>query len=295
MTRFNNGFLLINKPLNWTSNDVVQKIKSLDKSLKIGHGGTLDPLATGILPILFNSATKYFEYFLNLNKIYDAEITFGISTDTYDLEGLTLEKNNDLNMDFSVVKDHLIKFIGNIEQYPPIYSAVKIRGEKLYNYARRKENIILKPRKVLVENIEILSWNNPKIKLRIKCGSGFYVRSFANDLGRSLKVPSVLSSLERVQYGPFKIINSLDINELSDDFIDELIPINKILNHLPKFIMNKKLEKEFYQGITFDSKRLELDLLKGYEFKIYNEESEFIGILTYDSKRKFWKPKNLIK
>ena len=295
MTRFNNGFLLINKPLNWTSNDVVQKIKSLDKSLKIGHGGTLDPLATGILPILFNSATKYFEYFLNLNKIYDAEITFGISTDTYDLEGLTVEKSNDLNMDFSLVKEHLIKFIGHIDQYPPIYSAVKIRGEKLYNYARRKENIILKPRKVLVENIEILSWNNPKIKLRIKCGSGFYVRSFANDLGLSLKVPSVLSSLERVQYGQFKIINSMNINEFSNDFIDELIPINKILNHLPKFIMNKKLEKEFYQGITFDSKRLELDLLKGYEFKIYNEESEFIGILTYDSKRKFWKPKNLIR
>ena len=295
MTRFNNGFLLINKPLNWTSNDVVQKIKSLDRSLKIGHGGTLDPLATGILPILFNSATKYFEYFLHLNKIYEAEITFGISTDTYDLEGLILEKNNDINIDFNLIKEHLKKFIGNIDQYPPIYSAVKIRGEKLYNYARRKENIILKSRKVLVENIEILSWNNPKIKVRIKCGSGFYVRSFANDLGLSLKVPSVLSSLERVQYGQFKIINSMNINEFSNDFIDALIPINKILNHLPKFIMNKKLEKEFYQGITFDSKRLELDLLKGYEFKIYNEESEFIGILTYDSKRKFWKPKNLIR
>ncbi len=127
MTKFNNGFLLINKPLNWTSNDVVKKIKSLDKSFKIGHGGTLDPLATGILPILFNSATKYFEYFLNLHKIYDAEITFGISTDTYDLEGLTLEKNTDLNMDFNLIKEHLIKFIGNIDQYPPIYSAVKIR------------------------------------------------------------------------------------------------------------------------------------------------------------------------
>ena len=295
MTRFNNGFLIINKPLNWTSNDVVKKIKSLDKSLKIGHGGTLDPLATGILPILFNSATKYFEYFLHLNKIYEADITFGISTDTYDLEGLILEKNNDINIDFNLIKEHLKKFIGNIDQYPPIYSAVKIRGEKLYNYARRKENIILKPRKVLVENIEILSWNNPKIKLRIKCGSGFYVRSFANDLGRSLKVPSVLSSLERVQYGQFKIINSMNINEFSNDFTDELIPINKILNHLPKFIMNKKFETEFYEGITFDPKRLELDLLKGYEFKIYNEESEFIGILTYDSKRKFWKPKNLIR
>lgn len=175
MTRFNNGFLLINKPLNWTSNDVVQKIKSLDRSLKIGHGGTLDPLATGILPILFNSATKYFEYFLHLNKIYEAEITFGISTDTYDLEGLILEKNNDINIDFNLIKEHLKKFIGNIDQYPPIYSAVKIRGEKLYNYARRKENIILKSRKVLVENIEILSWNNPKIKLRIKCGSGLVI------------------------------------------------------------------------------------------------------------------------
>ena len=295
MTRFNNGFLLINKPLNWTSNDVVQKIKSLDKSLKIGHGGTLDPLATGILPILFNSATKYFEYFLHLNKIYEAEITFGISTDTYDLEGLILEKNNDINIDFNLIKEHLKKFIGNIDQYPPIYSAVKIRGEKLYNYARRKENIILKSRKVLVENIEILSWNNPKIKLRIKCGSGFYVRSFANDLGLSLKVPSVLSSLERVQYGQFKIINSLNINEFSNDFIDELIPINKILNHLPKFIMNKKLENEFYQGKVFSSENLSLNLLNNEDIKIYNLNHKFIGLLTFDDSKNFWKPKNIIR
>jgi len=295
MTRFNNGFLLINKPLNWTSNDVVQKIKSLDKSLKIGHGGTLDPLATGILPILFNSATKYFEYFLHLNKIYEAEITFGISTDTYDLEGLILEKNNDINIDFNLIKEHLKKFIGNIDQYPPIYSAVKIRGEKLYNYARRKENIILKSRKVLVENIEILSWNNPKIKVRIKCGSGFYVRSFANDLGLSLKVPSVLSSLERVQYGQFKIINSLNINEFSNDFIDALIPINKILNHLPKFIMNKKLENEFYQGKVFSSENLSLNLLNNEDIKIYNLNHEFIGLLTFDDSKNFWKPKNIIR
>lgn len=295
MTRFNNGFLLINKPLNWTSNDVVQKIKSLDKSLKIGHGGTLDPLATGILPILFNSATKYFEYFLHLNKIYEAEITFGISTDTYDLEGLILEKNNDINIDFNLIKEHLKKFIGNIDQYPPIYSAVKIRGEKLYNYARRKENIILKSRKVLVENIEILSWNNPKIKLRIKCGSGFYVRSFANDLGLSLKVPSVLSSLERVQYGQFKIINSMNINEFSNDFTDELIPINKILNHLPKFIMNKKLENEFYQGKVFSSENLSLNLLNNEDIKIYNLNHKFIGLLTFDDSKNFWKPKNIIR
>ena len=287
MTRFNNGFLLINKPLNWTSNDVVQKIKSLDKSLKIGHGGTLDHLATGILPILFNSATKYFEYFLHLNKIYEAEITFGISTDTYDLEGLILEKNNDINIDFNLIKEHLKKFIGNIDQYPPIYSAVKIRGEKLYNYARRKENIILKSRKVLVENIEILSWNNPKIKVRIKCGSGFYVRSFANDLGLSLKVPSVLSSLERVQYGQFKIINSMNINEFSNDFTDELIPINKILNHLPKFIMNKKLENEFYQGKVFSSENLSLNLLNNEDIKIYNLNHKFIGLLTFDDSKNF--------
>ena len=295
MTRFNNGFLLINKPLNWTSNDVVQKIKSLGKSLKIGHGGTLDPLATGILPILFNSATKYFEYFLHLNKIYEAEITFGISTDTYDLEGLILEKNNDINIDFNLIKEHLKKFIGNIDQYPPIYSAVKIRGEKLYNYARRKENIILKSRKVLVENIEILSWNNPKIKVRIKCGSGFYVRSFANDLGLSLKVPSVLSSLERVQYGQFKIINSKNINEFSNDFTDELIPINKILNHLPKFIMNKKLENEFYQGKVFSSENLSLNLLNNEDIKIYNLNHKFIGLLTFDDSKNFWKPKNIIR
>ena len=154
---------------------------------------------------------------------------------------------------------------------------------------------ILKSRKVLVENIEILSWNNPKIKVRIKCGSGFYVRSFANDLGLSLKVPSVLSSLERVQYGQFKIINSMNINEFSNDFIDELIPINKILNHLPKFIMNKKLENEFYQGKVFSSENLSLNLLNNEDIKIYNLNHKFIGLLTFDDSKNFWKPKNIIR
>jgi tRNA pseudouridine55 synthase len=294
MTFLKNGLLIVNKPINWTSNDVLRKLKSLDKFKRIGHGGTLDPLATGILPILINKATKYFDYFLKLNKTYLAEITFGYSTNTYDLEGDIVEETKLLPENLEEIRKKTNLFKGLIEQQPPIYSALKKNGKKLYEYARNNETVEIESREVFVENIQIIKWENPKLVVEINCSSGFYVRSFANDLAKSLNSLGVLSKLSRIKYGPFKIEDfDFDINEV-EKFDNFLIPIDSILKNNQSCYFDKDLELKFYEGQVFTDKNISSDILKDSELKIYNSKREFIGLLIYDSKKKFWKPKNIL-
>jgi len=294
MTFLKNGLLIVNKPINWTSNDVLRKLKSIDKFKRIGHGGTLDPLATGILPILINKATKYFDYFLKLNKTYLAEITFGYSTNTYDLEGDIVEETKFLPENLEEIRKKTNLFKGLIEQQPPIYSALKKNGKKLYEYARNNETVEIESREVFVENIQIIKWENPKLVVEINCSSGFYVRSFANDLAKSLNSLGVLSKLSRIKYGPFKIEDfDFDINEV-EKFDNFLIPIDSILKNNQSCYFDQDFELKFYEGQVFTDKNISSDILKDSELKIYNSKREFIGLLIYDSKKKFWKPKNIL-
>lgn len=290
-----NGLFIVNKPINWTSNDVIRKLKSLHKFNKIGHAGTLDPLATGILPILINKATKYFDYFLKLNKTYLAEITFGYSTNTFDLEGDIIEKTDVLPKNLLDIQKKTNLFEGLIEQKPPIYSALKKNGKKLYEYARNNEKVIIDSRKVFVENIEIIKWENYKLLVKIDCSSGFYVRSFANDLAKSLNSLGVLSKLSRIKYGPYNLEDSnFDINEI-ENLENFLLPIDSILKNNKSYIFDRDLEERFFNGEVFSDKNISVDILKNTELKIYNIKEEFIGLLIYDPIKSFWKPKNIIK
>tara|TARA_B110000263_G_scaffold232024_1_gene227762 strand:+ start:12597 stop:13484 length:888 start_codon:yes stop_codon:yes gene_type:complete len=289
-----NGLFIVNKPINWTSNDVIRKIKSLYKFNKIGHAGTLDPLATGILPILINKATKYFDHFLKLDKTYLAEITFGYSTNTFDLEGDIIEKTDTLPQSIIEIQKKTVFFKGLIEQKPPIYSALKKNGKKLYEYARNNEEVIIDSRKVFVKNIEIIKWENYKLLVKIDCSSGFYVRSFANDFARSLNSLGVLSKLSRIKYGPYNLEDSnFDIEKIEtlEEFI---LPIDSILKKYKSYVLSKDLEERYFQGHVFYDKDISPDILKESELKIYNTKREFIGLLIYDSNKNFWKPKNII-
>tara|TARA_B110000196_G_scaffold4109_1_gene3614 strand:+ start:1740 stop:2627 length:888 start_codon:yes stop_codon:yes gene_type:complete len=295
MTFSKNGLLIVNKPINWTSNDVLRKLKSLEKFHRIGHAGTLDPLATGILPILINKATKYFDYFLKLNKTYLAEITFGYSTDTFDLEGDIVEETKLLPENIEEIRKKAKLFEGLIEQQPPIYSALKKNGKKLYEYARNNETVKIDARQVFVENIEIIKWKNYKLEVKINCSSGFYVRSFANDFAKSLNSLGVLSKLSRIKYGPYNLEDSnFDINEIENlEFF--LLPIDSILKNNKSYIFDKDLEERFFNGEVFSDKIISSNILKNTELKIYNIKEEFIGLLIYDPIKSFWKPKNIIK
>ena len=290
----NSGIFIINKPYQWTSNDVIRKIKSNNKFKKIGHAGTLDPLATGILPILVNDSTKYFDYFQTFKKSYLAEIKFGFSTSSYDLEGDIDGKTDYLPQNIDLIKKNISYFIGSIKQVPPKYSAIKKNGKRLYDYARNDEDIEIESREVEVSEIKIIDWKTPILRVIINCSSGFYVRSFANDLGKKLGSLAVLTSLSRINYGPFEIKDSINIENINP-IEKKLISIDSIFLNNKKIVFDDDMEKSYYNGKVFTSENLKLSLLKEQDIKIYNSNDEFIGLLTYDSRKKFWKPKNIIR
>ena len=290
----NSGIFIINKPYQWTSNDVIRKIKSNNKFKKIGHAGTLDPLATGILPILVNDSTKYFDYFQTFKKSYLAEIKFGFSTSSYDLEGEIDGKTDYLPQNIDLIKKNISYFIGSIKQVPPKYSAIKKNGKRLYDYARNDEDIEIESREVEVSEIKIIDWKTPILKVIINCSSGFYVRSFANDLGKKLGSLAVLTSLSRINYGPFEIKDSINIENINP-IEKKLISIDSIFLNNKKIVFDDDMEKSYYNGKVFTSENLKLSLLKEQDIKIYNSNDEFIGLLTYDTRKKFWKPKNIIR
>ena len=290
----NSGIFIINKPYQWTSNDVIRKIKSNNKFKKIGHAGTLDPLATGILPILVNDSTKYFDYFQTFKKSYLAEIKFGFSTSSYDLEGEIDGKTDYLPQNIELIKKNISYFIGSIKQVPPKYSAIKKNGKRLYDYARNDEDIEIESREVEVSEIKIIDWKTPILKVIINCSSGFYVRSFANDLGKKLGSLAVLTSLSRINYGPFEIKDSINIENINP-IEKKLISIDSIFLNNKKIVFDDDMEKSYYNGKVFTSENLKLSLLKEQDIKIYNSNDEFIGLLTYDTRKKFWKPKNIIR
>lgn len=205
--------LLINKPLHWTSFDVVRKLRSLIQIKKIGHAGTLDPLATGLLIICTGKFTKKINEYMAQEKEYTGTITLGAVTPTYDLESLPEQQK-----DFSFVTDEMLhttteQFTGDIQQLPPIFSAIKKDGVALYELARRGEDVELKPRNIYIKSFEIVSIELPVIHFKVVCGTGTYIRSLANDYGAVLGCGAYLSSLCRKRIGDFKINDAMEMEE----------------------------------------------------------------------------------
>ncbi|TDI94367.1 MAG: tRNA pseudouridine(55) synthase TruB [Caldithrix sp.] len=206
--------LNINKPVGWTSFDVVKKIRGQLKIKKVGHAGTLDPFATGVLLVCTGRATKKVEELMNLKKEYIARIEFGKNTDSYDLTGTVLSEKDASNVTLDRICQHIEKFKGDVEQIPPMYSAVKVNGERLYKVARRGEVVERKPRKVTIYQMDILDFNNPFLELRIVCSRGTYIRTIANDLGEMLGCGAYLTALTRAGIGDFKLDDSFEVTDL---------------------------------------------------------------------------------
>ena len=219
--------ILINKEKNWTSFDVVKKIKNLIrekfdlKKIKVGHAGTLDPLATGLLIICTGKYTKKISEIQNLKKTYSGEITLGAKTPSFDLETEIDEKFDLLNITHEKIHDVSKTFLGETFQKPPLFSAIKVKGERLYKKARRGEKVNIKKRKVAVDNFEINKINLPKFEFIIKCSKGTYIRSIANDFGLKLKNGGYLSQLNREKIGEYSLKDSLTINQFEKNLIQD--------------------------------------------------------------------------
>lgn len=279
------GIILINKEKGCTSHDVVNKVKHIFNE-KVGHTGTLDPNATGLLPILVGKGTKLSAYLINHDKEYEVTLKLGIKTDTADSEGKVIDEQNVDNsmMQSEKIVKVLDSFIGKQMQTPPIYSAIKINGKKLYEYARKNIEVEIEPRQIEIFSIQLDEINEDEkiICFTVKCSKGTYIRSLCEDIAERLGTIGYMKELNRVKVGIFDIKNSIKIEELennkdNEDFLKRnLISIEELFIKLygennTIFLSDGKLNL-FLNGV-----KLKYSLKNG-DYRIYNEKNEFIGI-----------------
>ena len=241
------GVLNVYKPVGMTSHDVVSYVRKLTNIRQVGHSGTLDPFAEGVLPICIGKATRLIEYFTD-DKEYIATLQFGAETSTYDIEGEKIFVS-DKKVTKSEVVNALKSFEGDIEQIPPIYSAIKVNGKKLYDYARKGESVEIKPRHIFIERIELKSFNKEiqQAEILIKCSKGTYIRSIAHDLGKILNCGAYLVKLIRTQAGNLRIENSTKLDDLVIE--ENIINPVKMIN-LPKIEVNLDDIKKIKNGVS---------------------------------------------
>jgi len=285
-----NGFLLIDKPKGVTSANCVYKLRKFLGIKKIGHCGTLDPLATGLLPICIGEATKFSSFMSDLDKTYEVEISFGIETDTGDIDGeiISKSKNNFNQIDFIKV---LQKFQGPQTQTPPMYSALKSEGKPLYWWARKGVFLYRKERNITIHKIEILDFRNNLAKLKVSCTKGTYIRSFAESIGRALLTKATVISLRRLSIGETKSEDMVLMpKEESKDISSSILPSDSFLKHLSKTVLNEEDVKKVRNGQSID---YNAQLEKKGLVRIYTNKSLFMGIGELHSSNKL-SPRRLI-
>ena len=275
------GIIIINKPIGCTSHDIVYKVKKMFNE-KVGHTGTLDPMAEGVLPILVGKGTLLSKYLIDHNKKYIVELQLGIKTDTADSEGKIVEQKtvNEEKISKENIEKVFQSFIGKQEQMPPMYSAIKVNGKKLYEYARKGQDVEIKPRQIEIYNINLIQYSIEKkqIKFEVFCGKGTYIRSLCEDIAQRFETVGYMKSLKRIQVGDFKIEDSITISQLEENvqdnnFIkDKIISIEKLFNEKIGIKLDNKKLKLFLNGV-----RITQTLNDGI-YKIYTENKIFVGI-----------------
>ena len=273
-----NGILNVFKPTGMTSFDVVRIIRKISNVKKVGHAGTLDPEASGVLPVCIGKATKAIDYIMGDFKIYEAELKLGVTTDTYDREGKIL-KESEVNSSDEEITRVINSFVGEINQIPPMYSALKVNGKKLYELARAGIEIERKPRPIVIYSIDIIDLKLPYIRFRVKCSKGTYIRSLCYDIGEILKCGGMMWNLQRIATGQFHIADSININELNVENLEKrIIPIEKIFQDNTKIVIEDRFVKFLLNGVVVKDKALTCKFEVNNMYSIYNNENDFIGI-----------------
>ncbi len=265
------GIIIVNKEKGYTSNDVVQIVKKIYKE-KVGHTGTLDPMATGVLPLLIGKGTRCSKYFINHDKIYTAVLKLGMKTDTGDITGNIVETKIVENklLDKERICDVLKKFIGEQEQIPPMYSAIKVNGKKLYEYAREGKKIELEPRKIKIYNIDLIDIIENELILNISCSKGTYIRTLCENIAEKLGTIGTMKELNREKVGDFSIKDAVKIEDIKNGK-GHVIGIEEIFENKGKIILTPRSFMCFINGV-----KLYTDEINGI-YRIYNENDVFIG------------------
>lgn len=278
-----NGILNIDKPQCITSHDVVDAIRKIFPNQKVGHTGTLDPLATGVLPICIGEATKLSEKLLSETKKYSVKMLLGVETDTYDITGRIIFASV-VNKDEIYIKERIKRFVGKQQQIPPKYSAIKVEGKRLYQYAREDKDVEIKPR-----DIEIFSIDNIKIDLEskevafdVECSKGTYIRSLVNDIGKKIGCGATMTELRRTQTGNFKIEDSIPLYDFLKldylDMLDKIITIEEYYEENKKITLSDEELNRFLNGVLIDVQS------SNQIVRVYNK-GKYIGLGTVEDKK----------
>ena len=286
------GVLVVDKPIGLTSHDVVQIVRKGTNIRRAGHTGTLDPRASGVLVILIGPAVRLSEYVSASDKRYQAVVRLGVSTDTYDADG-RIESTSPVNVTEGQFEDALKNFVGEIEQVPPPYSAVKIKGRKAYEMAREGEEVDLTPRKIQVYNLELLEWAMPEAVIDVYCSSGTYVRSLANDLGEKLGCGAHLVGLRRTKSGRFTLRDAVPLRKLKEHFDNGtwyqlLIPAAEALSDWASVELSHEQVEAVRHGHRVPAEPGVGKMVRGI-----SEQGELVALLEFDEATSEWQPKKV--
>lgn len=293
------GVINVYKEAGFTSFDVVAKLRGILKQKKIGHTGTLDPDAEGVLPVCIGKATKICEYLTDKDKVYEAVLHLGVVTDTQDMSGTILE-TREVSVSEEELKNIIAGFIGEQEQIPPMYSALKVNGQKLCDLARKGIEVERKARKIEIFSIEILDIQLPTVSIRVHCSKGTYIRTLCQDIGEKAGCGGCMEKLLRTRTGSFSIENALRLHEIEavvkneTDMVleDILVPIDTVLDKYPKLIAKAEADKLLMNG-----NRIPANLLQDKSiykdaalYRMYSTAGKFIGVFCYKAYKQEFKP-----
>ena len=291
-----NGILNVYKEAGYTSHDVVAKLRGICRQKKIGHTGTLDPDAVGVLPVCLGNATRLCDMLTDKSKEYEAVLLLGKVTDTQDISGKVLEEHP-VPAEEEKAVEAVLSFLGKYEQIPPMYSALKVNGKKLYELARAGKEVERAGRPVEIRQIEILSAALPEITFRVVCSKGTYIRTLCHDIGARLGCGGTMKSLKRTRVGLFTIDNALRLDELEklaheDRLEEQVIPVEAMFAELPSVTIQDPFRRLLENGNAFypEQIREEREVVDGVRVKVYDMEGRFYGIFAYSDEKGRYQP-----
>jgi tRNA pseudouridine55 synthase len=293
------GILAVWKPAGWTSHDVVAKVRGITRTKRIGHAGTLDPQVTGVLPLCIGRATRVVEYMQELPKAYEAVLQLGIATDTEDMTGNVIERADAVHVSEEAARRTIAGFVGEIDQVPPMYSAVKVGGKRLYELAREGKSVERKSRKVTIYAIEVrfleLVKPEPRIGLTVTCSKGTYIRTLCVDIGHALGVPAAMAELKRTLSAGFREADCLTLEEIaslqaSNALSAKLMPADRALEYLPRAELDERNADKALKGQKLSLAAAPEHVDGDQKLVRFYGEQGFIGLFQADMELRAWRP-----
>ena len=289
------GLLVVDKPAAMTSRAAVDRVlRWFPRGTRLGHTGTLDPLATGVLVLCLGNATRLTEYIQRMSKIYRTRLLLGARSDTDDADGTIVPVPDAKTPDEANVRACLAEFVGAIEQVPPAYSAAKVSGKRAYDLARRGQEVTLSPRTVRIYAFDVLDYAYPHLELQVHCGKGTYIRSLARDLGERLRCGALVETLRRTRVGPFAVEAALTLNADAAKARTQLLPMALAVAELPRVVLNDRELQRLRQGQSVSAAERPVEIDNDGETAIFDETGRLVAVATFDPQRKMLRPAKVL-